>query len=130
MSLAPLVSIVDDDVSMREAISLVLRCDGLRVETFDSAEAFLKTARDPACACIILDVRLPGASGLELQRLLARRRAAPPVIVVSAHLDEDVEKQALAAGAIAVLHKPFTEEALVQTVRRALQRQASGPTPL
>jgi FixJ family two-component response regulator len=130
MSLAPLVSIVDDDVSMREAISLVLRCDGLRVETFDSAEAFLKTAWQPACACIILDVRLPGASGLELQRRLARRPAAPPVIVVSAHLDEDVEKQALAAGAIAVLHKPFTEEALVRAVRRALQRQASGPTPL
>lgn len=122
MSLAPLVSIVDDDGSMREAISLVLRCDGLRVETFDSAEAFLKTACEPACACIILDVRLPGVSGLELQRRLARRRAAPPVIVVSAHLDEDVEKQALAAGAMAVLHKPFTEEALVQTVRRALQR--------
>jgi FixJ family two-component response regulator len=122
MSPAPLVSIVDDDVSMREAISLVLRCDGLRIETFDSAEAFLETAREPAPACIIVDIRLPGVSGLELQRRLARLPAAPPVIVVSAHLDDNIEKQALAAGAVAVLRKPFTEEALVQTVRRALQR--------
>jgi FixJ family two-component response regulator len=118
----PLMSVVDDDLSMREAISWVLRSNGWRTETFASAAAFLEAGTDPKPDCIVLDVRMPGMSGLELQRKLAEMAGTPPVIVVSAHLTERLEKQMLSAGAIACLRKPFTEETLLQAVRRALER--------
>jgi CheY-like chemotaxis protein len=81
----PLMSVVDDDLSMREAISWVLRSNGWRTETFASAAAFLEAGTDPKPDCIVLDVRMPGMSGLELQRKLAEMAGTPPVIVVSAH---------------------------------------------
>ena len=115
------MSVVDDDHSMREAISWVLRSNGWRTETYDSAAAFLDSGIDRRPDCIVLDVRMPGMSGVELQRKLAELPGAPPVIVVSAHLTERVEQQMLSAGAIACLRKPFTEETLVQAVRRALE---------
>ena len=121
VALAPLISIVDDDASMREAISLSLRGHGLRTEVFDSAGAFLAAVATLTSACIIVDVRMPGISGLELQRRLARLPGVPPIIIVSAHVDDHVEKQALRAGALAVLSKPFTEETLLHTVRLALE---------
>jgi FixJ family two-component response regulator len=116
------MSVVDDDLSMREAISWVLRSNGWRTETFDSAEAFLDRGTDPRPDCIILDVRMPGMSGVELQRTLAELPGAPTVIIVSAHLTERLEQQILSAGAFACLRKPCTEEALLQAVRRALER--------
>ena len=116
----PLLSVVDDDVSMREAIGWVLRSNGWRTKTFASATAFLEAGTDPRPDCIVLDVRMPGMNGLELQRRLAEMAGTPPIIVVSAHLTERLEKQMLSAGAIACLRKPFTEETLLQAVRRAL----------
>ena len=116
------MSVVDDDLSMREAISWVLRANGWRTETFASAAAFLDGGTGLQSACIVLDVQMPGMSGVELQRKLAELPGSPPVIVVSAHLNERVEKQMLSAGAIACLRKPFTEETLLQAVHRALER--------
>ena len=118
----PLMSVIDDDPSMREAISWVLRSNGWRTEAFASAAAFLEAGTGRRPACIILDLRMPGMSGLELQRRLADMAGTPPIIVVSAHLTERLEKEVLSAGAIACLRKPFTEEALLQAVRRALER--------
>ena len=122
MSLIPLVAIIDDDVSMRAAISLVLHLDGLRTQSFVSAEAFLDAATDRETACIVLDVRLPGIDGLELQHRLSRVPDSPPVIVISAHADDRVKARALSAGAVAFLPKPFTEEQLLETVDAALHR--------
>jgi FixJ family two-component response regulator len=121
-SAAPLMSVVDDDLSMREAISWVLRANGWRTETYDSATAFLEGGTDPRPDCIVLDVRMPGMSGVELQRKLRELPGTPPVIVVSGHLTERLEKQMLSAGAVACLRKPFTEETLLQAVRQALER--------
>ena len=118
----PLLSVVDDDVSMREAIGWVLRSNGWRTETFASATAFLEAGTNPRPDCIILDVRMPGMNGLDLQRKLGEMAGTPPIIVVSAHLTERLEKQMLSAGAIACLRKPFTEETLLQAVRRALRQ--------
>ena len=119
---APLLSVVDDDESMREAIDWVLRSNGWRTRTFDSATGFLEAGTDPRPDCIILDVRMPGMNGLELQRKLTEMAGTPPIIVVSAHLTERLEKQLLSAGAIACLRKPFTEETLLQAVRQALEQ--------
>jgi len=119
VSPVPLVSIVDDDVSMREAISLVLRWHGFRTQNFESAEAFLNRAPNHE-ACMIIDVQLPGIDGLELQRRLSEAPASPPVIVVSAHADDRARHRALDAGAVAFLRKPFTDDQLVQSVEHAL----------
>jgi FixJ family two-component response regulator len=122
VSSIPLVAIVDDDVSMRAAISFVLQLHGLRTQSFASAEAFLDSATDRETACIVLDVRLPGIDGLELQHRLSRVPDSPPVIVISAHADDRAKAQALGAGAVAFLPKPFTEDQLVHTIDAALHR--------
>jgi FixJ family two-component response regulator len=122
VSSVPLIAIVDDDVSMRAAIGLVLQLHGLRTQSFVSAEAFLDAAADRETACIVLDVRLPGIDGLELQDRLSRVPDSPPVIVISAHADDRAKARALGAGAVAFLPKPFTEDQLVETVDAALHR--------
>ena len=118
----PLVSIVDDDASMREAMSFVLQADGLRTIAFDSAAAFLESAVLHTLACIVLDLRMPGVTGLELVHRLAGEPSVPPVVLVSAHLDETIEKNARDAGVVACIRKPFTDEALLQAVHVALRR--------
>jgi FixJ family two-component response regulator len=122
VSSVPLIAIIDDDVSMRAAICLVLQLHGLRTQSFVSAEAFLDAAADRETACIVLDVRLPGIDGLELQDRLSRVPDSPPVIVISAHADDRAKARALGAGAVAFLPKPFTEDQLVETVDAALHR--------
>jgi FixJ family two-component response regulator len=122
VSSVPLIAIVDDDVSMRAAISLVLQLHGLRTQSFVSAEAFLDAATDRETACIVVDVRLPGIDGLELQDRLSRVPDSPPVIVISAHADDRAKARALGAGAVAFLPKPFTEDQLVETIDVALHR--------
>ena len=118
----PLVAIVDDDASMREAMKFVLQTDGLRTITFDTAAAFLDHLPHFPPACIVLDIRMPGMSGLDLFRRLVSGPAVPPVILVSAHLDDVIERDALAAGVVACICKPFTDEALLRAVRAALRR--------
>ena len=117
---ASIISIVDDDESNREAVSTLLKSAGFTVEAFASAEDFLNSTHRHHTACLILDLRMPGMNGLELQQRLAAARSRIPIIFVTADADEAARARALQAGAIDFLPKPFREEALLQAVRMAL----------
>ena len=115
-----LISIVDDDESIREAIESLLRSVGFRVEGFASAEDFLRSEQLRDTACLILDVRMPGMSGLELQRQLATASSRIPIIFITAHGSEEARAQARQAGAVDFLNKPFSEEALLNAIHGAV----------
>ena len=117
---APLVGVVDDDESVRESLPDLLRSFGYAVHAFASAEAFLRSESVVATECLILDIAMPGMSGPELQRELAATGHAIPIVFITAQGDEDARPQLLKAGAVDYLLKPFSEEALVRAVRRAL----------
>jgi two-component system, LuxR family, response regulator FixJ len=117
---SPVVSIVDDDASLRRSLRNLLTSVGFRVETFDSAEAFLDSDQRQNTGCMVLDVRMPGMGGLELLRHLATTGARIPTIILTAHGDEEMRRRTLQAGAIAFLTKPFQSAALVDAVRSAL----------
>ena len=118
----PAVFVVDDDVSVRESLELLLRCAGWRVETFASAQEFL--ARPPAnCAsCLVLDVSLPGLSGLDLQKYLASDRTDMPIIFITGHADIPMTVRAMKAGAVEFLTKPFRDDVLLDAIRNAVER--------
>jgi FixJ family two-component response regulator len=118
-----LISIVDDDESIREAIQSLLRSVGFRVQTYASAEQFLQSAQSETTACLILDVRMPGMSGLELQRRLMATQCRIPIVFVTAHGDEEARTRALQEGAVEFLLKPFSEEALLDAIQAALPAQ-------
>ena len=118
----PLISIVDDDDALRKSLDNLIRSVGWRAQVFHSAEAFLSSNQVPAPDCLILDIRLPGISGLKLQRQLAETNSDIPIIFITAHEDEDQRDQALEAGAVAFLYKPFYEEALLNAIDAALKR--------
>lgn len=118
----PLISIVDDDDALRKSLDNLIRSVGWRAQVFPSAEAFLSSNQVPAPDCLILDIRLPGISGLKLQRQLAETNSDMPIIFITAHEDEDQRVQALEAGAVAFLYKPFYEEALLNAIDAALKR--------
>jgi len=115
----PLIGVIDDDASIRDALSSLLHLAGYDCALFESAEAFLSSGHIDETDCLILDVRLPGAGGLEFQRWLAERRYPTPMIVVSSDGDA-VRASALARGAVAVLGKPFSPEALLGAIHSAL----------
>ena len=114
------VSIVDDDASLRRSLRNLLRSEGLQVETFESAEAFLASDSRESTACLVLDLRMPGMGGLDLLNHLAATRSRVPVIVLTAHGDDDARRQSLEAGAVAFLVKPFQSTALLDAIRSAL----------
>lgn len=116
------VFVVDDDKSLREAISALLRVVGLKVECFASARDFMKSQRPDAASCLILDVRLPGASGLNLQEDLARAGIQIPIIFMTAHADIPMTVRAMKAGAIEFLTKPFRDQDILDAVQAALAR--------
>jgi FixJ family two-component response regulator len=118
-----LISIVDDDESIREALQSLLRSVGFKVKTFASAEQFLQSDQIETTACLILEVRMPGMSGLELQRRLMATQRRIPIVVVTAHGDEEVRSRALQEGAVEFLLKPFSEEALLNAIQAALPTQ-------
>jgi FixJ family two-component response regulator len=120
--LKPFVVVVDDDESVSRAIKRLLRSIGIAAETFASGDAFLEVLSSmPSYRpdCVILDVQMPGLNGLEVQQRLAG--SGMPVIFITAHDDIGVREQALAAGAVAYLRKPFNDELFVRTVRAALE---------
>lgn len=118
----PRVSIVDDDESVREAIRGLLRSLGISADVFASAEEFLESDAAKNSACLILDVRMPGMSGLELQARLAAAGYKIPLIFITAHAsDREARARALQAGAVDVLYKPFKEEVLLRHVYAALK---------
>jgi FixJ family two-component response regulator len=117
---APLISVVDDDDSIRESLRGLLQSIGFAVETFSSAQAFLDSECHARTDCLILDVRMPGMRGPDLQRELARRKCQMPIVFITAHGDEDIRPRVLSEGAVDCLLKPFTEEALLKAIRVAI----------
>jgi FixJ family two-component response regulator len=118
----PIVFVVDDDLSVREGVESLLRSVGLRVETFRTAQEFSRHSRPEAPACVVLDVRLPGLSGLDLQRELMRAGAPIPIIFITGHGDVPMSVQAMKAGAVEFLTKPFREQELLDAIREAIGR--------
>ncbi len=116
-----LVAIVDDDHSMRCALQGLLKSAELPAQSFASAEEFLKSGQHHQIACLIADIRMPGMSGLELQAKLNAERCKIPIIFITAHGDEKMRLQALRAGAVEFMAKPFNDEALLESVRAALE---------
>ena len=121
-----IVGIVDDDESVRMAIRSLLRSLGFKVETFGSAEDLLGSARLDDIACLIVDLRLPGMSGVDLQRQLLAAKRELPMVFVSAHDDPVAQQQALTAGALAFLREPFSEKALIDAIRSGLSHAEGG----
>jgi len=116
----PGITVVDDDDSVREAIYDLMDCMGLRSEVFSSAEDFLNSGSLSETTCLIVDVRMPGMSGLELQSHLNAAGFRIPIIFISAHDDGEAKSRALGAGAIDFLKKPFSEDALLGAIRASL----------
>jgi len=116
-----LVAIVDDDNSMRCALQGLLESVELPAQSFASAEEFLKSGQHHQIACLIADIRMPGISGLELQAKLNNECCRIPIIFITAHGDEKMRMQALRAGAVEFLAKPFDDEVLLERVRAALE---------
>jgi FixJ family two-component response regulator len=117
----PIVFVVDDDVSVREALEALIRSEGFETETFASAEAFLARPRAFAPSCLVLDVTLPDLNGLDLQKRLADR-SDMPIIFITGHGDVPMTVQAMKAGAVEFLTKPFGDEVLLSAIRQALER--------
>jgi FixJ family two-component response regulator len=118
----PVVIVVDDDPSIRKAIDRLLRSVGLRVELFESAQEFLQSNRLDAPSCIVLDVRLPGQSGLNLQRDLAAAHMRVPIIFITGHGDIPMSVRAMKAGAVEFLTKPFHDQDLLDAIEVALEK--------
>ena len=117
----PLISIVDDDDAHRSSLENLIRSVGLRAQGFSSAKAFLSSNHMHETRCLVLDVRMPGMSGPELQRQMAVANSHIPIIFITAHEDDSQRSQALEAGAVAFLHKPFYEEELLNAIDAALK---------
>lgn len=123
MTAAPVVFVVDDDASVRSSLKFLLSTVGLQAETFDSADGFLHKKRaDVAPSCLVLDVRLPGLSGLDFQRELATRNICIPIVFLTGHGDIPMSVRAMKAGAVEFLTKPFRDQDLLDAVRVALDR--------
>ena len=122
----PIVFVVDDDEAICEALGSLIRSEGLRVQTFRSAREFLDRHEIDAPACLVLDVRLPGTSGLTLQSDLAEMANAIPIIFITGHGDIPTTVRAMKAGATEFLTKPFQDDELLRAVRQALENDASA----
>jgi FixJ family two-component response regulator len=121
-TVTPIVFIVDDDVSVRESLELLIQNEGWQAETFASAQEFLDHPRAALPNCLILDVSLPGLNGLELQQRVAAERTDMPIIFITGFGDVPITVQAMKAGAVEFLTKPFSDDALLSAIRQALER--------
>jgi len=120
------VLIVDDDVSVREALGSLIRSAGLRVETFASAREFLARPLTDAPSCLVLDVRLPGLSGLDLQKRMAEVNLEIPIVFITGHGDVPTSVQAMKAGALEFLIKPFADRDLLDAIQQAIKRDRAA----
>ena len=118
----PIVFVVDDDVSVRESLELLIRCEGWQPEIFASAQEFLSRPRVLVPSCLILDVSLPGLNGLDLQKRIASDRIDMPIIFITGHGNIPMSVQAMKAGAIEFLTKPFGDDVLLSAIRNAIER--------
>ena len=122
LGMGPIVFVVDDDISVRESLELLIRCEGWRPETFSSGQEFLSRPRALVPSCLVLDFSLPGLNGLELQKRIAVERTYMPIIFITGYRDVPITVQAMKAGALEFLTKPFGEDALLSAIRAALER--------
>ena len=118
------VFVVDDDLEVREALQLLLESVGLEVELYGSGQEYLDRADFSRPGCLILDIRMPGMSGLELQARLAAESIHPPIIIITGHGDVPMAVRAVQAGAVDFIEKPFNDQALLDSVHRAIERDA------
>ena len=121
-SATPIVFVVDDDVSVRESLQLLIQCEGWYPETFASAQEFLDRPRSLVPSCLVLDVSLPGLNGLDLQKHVAVARPDMPIIFITGHGDVPTTVRAMKAGAVEFLTKPFSDDALLNAIRQAVER--------
>jgi two-component system response regulator FixJ len=117
-----IVSVVDDDESLRRALRNLLASVGFRVETFASAEAFLESAHQGQTGCLVLDLRMPGMNGLDLLKHLSVAGSRIPAVILTAHGDDEARQRSLQSGAVAFLSKPFNGQVLLDAVRTALDQ--------
>ena len=122
----PIVFVVDDDISVRESLELLIRSEGWQPETFESAQEFLAHPRALVPSCLVLDVSLPGLNGLELQKRVAVERTDMPIIFITGYGDVPMTVQAMKAGAAEFLTKPFGDDVLLSAIRHALDRSQSA----
>jgi FixJ family two-component response regulator len=122
----PIVFVVDDDVSVRESLELLIRCEGWQPEIFASAQEFLSRPRALGPSCLILDVSLPGLNGLDLQKRIASDRIDMPIIFITGHGDIPMSVQAMKAGAVEFLTKPFGDAVLLSAIRNAIERSQAA----
>lgn len=120
-----IIAIVEDDDPLRDALESILKAAGFSVDKFPSAEAFLDFPERQTTGCLVLDVRLPGMSGIELQRRLLEMNCDIPIVFVTANGDASVRERVMSAGAAAFLAKPVRSEALLASIRNAMERTAS-----
>ncbi len=126
LHLTPIVFVVDDDVSVRESLESLIRCEDWQPETFASAQEFLDYPRVHVPNCLVLDVSLPGLNGLDLQRIVADERTDLPIIFITGHGDVPMTVQAMKAGAVEFLTKPFNDDVLLTAIRAALERSRAA----
>jgi FixJ family two-component response regulator len=122
MPRVPLIAIIDDEDALRNSLDNLLRSVGFRAQGFSSAEAFLTSNQARETACLMLDVRMPGMNGLELQRQIVAANWQIPIIFVTSHADDEARARALEAGAVAFLYKPCREEDLLNVIDAALKQ--------
>ena len=118
----PIVFVVDDDVSVRDSLELLIQCEGWHAETFASASEFLAHPRPSVPSCLVLDVSMPGLNGLELQKRIANDRTDMPIIFITGYGDIPMTVEAMKAGAVEFLTKPFTDDVLLGAIRQAIER--------
>ncbi len=122
-----LIAIIDDDASVCRALQRLVRSLGMRTSAFASGESFLLSlASAERPDCVLLDVQMPGMNGLEVQRRLALEGIAPPLVFITAHEEDGIAERAIAAGAVGFLQKPFTDQSLIELIRRALHLGEDG----
>ena len=121
----PIVFVVDDDVSVRESLESLIRCEGWRSEAFQSADEFLARPRATTPSCLVLDLTLPGLDGLELQERIATDRSDMPIIFISGYGDVPKTVRAMKAGAVEFLTKPLNDDDLLSAIRQAIERSQS-----
>jgi two-component system, LuxR family, response regulator FixJ len=126
----PTVFIVDDDTAVRDALKFLLRSVGHPVEAFSSAQDFLDAYRDDRPGCLVLDIRMPGMSGLELQEKLVERRSILPIIFITGHGDVPMAVEAMQAGAMDFIQKPFRDQDLLDRINQALEKDAKNRAAL
>jgi len=121
-----LISVVDDDESVRRTTTLLIESFGFRAAAFESADGFLRSGQLHDTACLIVDVQMPGMNGLQLQSRLAAAGCGVPIIFITAYDDKESRRRAMQAGAVAFLGKPFSDEQLLQTIRSTLRPDKGG----